>query len=491
MLPLNRISLLTAIMSLALFSMAAGFSSLYFWNKAYQGFEAHYQKSYLLGLKIYDASQQQEFNTLRNSNVFVTNVQADQQIRMDNKVILKFSKISADYKLTEFNINSANPIKIRIYRQKQKFKIADIPISVSIADQIGKLSYTLAQKCDTTIMAFKVEKKDWTLITAPNYWSCQSKPYDWRWVTILILVFALLVIVVVSQNIPKPFIHLSRIFKDNVSHFNLTKLEQDGTKESQSIALSINQYIEAEEIRLAKRISFFTAMSHDLGTPATRLRLRAELIEDDGLRMKFIRDIDHLTEMIKGSLHFMRHEAEKEAARQIDFGSLLETICNDYQDMGHSVIYQPPADFSFKNVSTFFANRKGGKTHKLQDKRIITGSCQPLNIKRAVENLIDNGLKFGSAVIVSLEASFDFIHILVKDNGKGVLPQELDKIANAFYQGKNAKQAINNGELGFGSVGLGLAIVGSIVDVHKGQLSIENSVELGGLIIEIRLPRLT
>lgn len=182
-------------------------------------------------------------------------------------------------------------------------------------------------------------------------------------------------------------------------------MELKGTVETQSLARSLNKFIEIEDQKLEKRIKFFTAMSHDLGTPTTRLRLRVDLIEDQTLKQKLVKDVDHLTSMISASLHFMRREVEKELPRIVDFGSLVETIANNYQDMGLPVLYQPPSKISFKTVGSLFGNNSDAEVKNLSDKRVITGSCQPLNMRRAIENLIDNGLKFGNSVVVSLEAA--------------------------------------------------------------------------------------
>ncbi|MBL1240929.1 MAG: HAMP domain-containing histidine kinase [OCS116 cluster bacterium] len=493
MVSLRNISLQNAIMALSILCLLAGMSSLYFWNKAYDIFDEFYERSYLLGLEIFEARQTADYSQLQKSDVKVSIVKAQEHMRLDNILVLNFEKIDADYKLTELNLSAASTGKstqIRIYRANRKFKIADIPHGVSRADQFGKLSYRFAQKCDDTILAVQIDADFWALITAETYWACAARPFDWRWLAILNFGIIALILVIVSQNIPKPFIRLARIFEDKLHYFDMQKLKQNGTVETQSIARSIDKFMNYEEQRLDKRIEFFTAMSHDLGSPATRLRLRAELIEDPKLRQKFIKDIDHLTGMIQASLHFMRYEAEKEMPRIVDFGSLIETIVHDYQDMGHNVVYQPPSDISFLNAATLFAKASVKKTYTLHDKRAITGRCQPLNMRRAIENLIDNGLKFGQAVIVGLEADVQNIYINIKDNGGGVRPEELNKLIDAFYQGENVKiQRLEGSLVGTGSVGLGLAIVDSIVAAHEGQLNFTNNAEFGGLEVSLKLPR--
>ena len=495
MLKRRPISLNASITWLLIFCLLAGLSSMYFWNLANTQLKRHYEASYNLGLKIYEASRFDYFQSLLVEHVDLKIENPKKNKNVVNIVTFEFEKISTDYKyMTEFFLNSYtvdSQNRIRVYKKKRKFEIAELKNSVAEADQYGRLSALLAQRCDDTILAIQGKKTSWALIQSPKHWSCAAKPFDWRWVSILIMIITVSFLVFGASNIAKPFERLAKIFQNEIHYLDMKSLEQAGTTETQSIAKSVNKFIDVEARRLEKRIDFFTAMSHDLGTPATRIRLRAELIEDASLRVKFINDIDHLTEMIKASLHFMRHETEKELPRVVDFGSLMETISNEYQDLGHSVAYQKPLDLSFEYASTAFSNSQGKTSHFLQEKRIITVFCQPLNIRRAIENLIDNGLKFGEAVILQLSADSKFVYVQVIDNGGGVLPQELNKISSAFYQGKNNPENLSekNNDLGFGNVGLGLAIVGNIMDAHDGILSFNNDEAHGGLVVSMKIPR--
>lgn len=488
---LNRMSLQLTVTILALFCLTAGMASVYFWQKAYSELDKYYLNAYSFGLELYQASHRKEYNNLKRQGVSVDIDQAQEKFDTKNQLILDFQKIKAGYEFSELNFHthlSSQLTQIRIYKLYNKFKVSNLKNSVSDADQFGNLSLALAQKCDDTIVVLNIDKDNWALISAPIYWACSSKPFDQRWISIVIFIISLLVVFLASQNIPQPFVTLARVFKNKIHYSDISRMELKGTIETQSLAKSLNNFIEIEDKKLEKRIKFFTAMSHDLGTPITRLRLRVDLIEDQVLKQKLIKDVDHLTSMISASLHFMRHEVEKEPPRIVDFGSLVETIANNYQDMDLSVLYQPPSKISFKTVGSLFGNSSDAEIKDISDRRLITGSCQPLNMRRAIENLIDNGLKFGDSVIISLEADSEFIYIIVKDDGGGVAPQEIDKIASAFFQGANAKLRTEE-PIGFGNVGLGLAIVGAIVDAHEGQVSFHNDPEVGGFVVSLKLPR--
>ncbi len=488
---LNRMSLQSSVLILALFCLSTGMTSVFFWQKAYFELDKHYLDAHKFGLELYQASYKKEYDNLKRQGVFVDIVQVKKNFNTENQLILNFQKIKPGYELSELNFHthlSSQLTQIRIYKLRNKFRVANLNNSVSDADQFGNLSLELAQKCDDTTIVLHVDYDNWAIISAPLYWACSSKPYDQRWVSIVIFIISLLVVFLASQNIPQPFVNLAKVFKNKIHYLDTSKMELKGTKETQSLAKSLNKFIETEDKKLEKRIKFFIAMSHDLGTPTTRLRLRVDLIEDQSLKKKLIKDVDHLTSMISASLHFMRHEVEKELPRIVDFGSLVETIANSYQDMALPVLYQSPSKISFKTVASLFGNNNDAEVKNISDKRVIIGSCQPLNMRRAVENLIDNGLKFGNSVVVNLEADFEFIYITVKDDGDGVAPQELGEITNAFFQGVNAKTRSEE-TIGFGNVGLGLAIVGAIVDEHEGQLSFYNDSEVGGFVVSMKLPR--
>ena len=126
------------------------------------------------------------------------------------------------------------------------------------------------------------------------------------------------------------------------------------------------------------RTRMIAAMSHDLRTPLTRLRLRAELVEDHDQQQKMLADLDMMGEMIESVLSFARDDTKHESRSLVDLSALVEGICQDAADAGEPVTFSGP--------------------------RGVTISCRPTAMRRAISNLVDNAVKYGGSAAVSLIA---------------------------------------------------------------------------------------
>jgi signal transduction histidine kinase len=199
------------------------------------------------------------------------------------------------------------------------------------------------------------------------------------------------------------------------------------------------------------------AVSHDLRTPITRLRLRAEDIERLSLKKQVIRDLDTMRSMVHAALSFLRDQNSRSKQERIDLTSLVQTICDDCFDMGHEVIFE-------------------GASHLYVD-------GDPERLARAITNLVENGFKFGKAVTITLRARENrTVDIDVCDDGPGIPDSEKRRVLEPFYRRDHAR-GLNSND----SFGLGLSISQVIAEAHSGWLSLHDA-EPAGLIARLTLP---
>ncbi|WP_244070863.1 ATP-binding protein [Bradyrhizobium sp. Ce-3] len=232
-------------------------------------------------------------------------------------------------------------------------------------------------------------------------------------------------------------------------------LRRRGPREIAQVADALNDMRTRIAALLDDRTRMLAAISHDLRTPLTRLRLRSERVREDALRTAMLGDIAKVTRMINETLEFLREDARTEAASCIDLPSFLQTICSDFADTGHAVSYAGPARLPYV--------------------------CRPRALSRAVTNVVENAVKHGGLVAVTLRlAEADHVEIAVADDGPGIPPALRDKVFEPFFKADSARQ-------GSGGFGLGLSIAQDIVKRHGGSIALKPG-EPSGLLVSMLLP---
>jgi signal transduction histidine kinase len=210
-----------------------------------------------------------------------------------------------------------------------------------------------------------------------------------------------------------------------------------------------------------------SSISHDLGTPATKLKLRTALIEDKKLREKLETDVDKMIDMMNAVLSYTRSEMNIEEETEISYISLIESIVFDYQDLGKKVSFARPENKNFGLVSSIFSVNKEYLSFKSNQNHPLLVKAKPISLQRAITNLIDNSLKYGRTATLSLETSSQFIILIVEDEGNDVSEELLESLKQPFIRGKN---------IGYTKgTGLGLTIVSTIAEQHGGSLTFEKS----------------
>ncbi len=208
---------------------------------------------------------------------------------------------------------------------------------------------------------------------------------------------------------------------------------------------------------LDDRTRMLAAISHDLRTPLTRLRLRAERAAP-AARDGMLRDIERIGRMLDETLEYLRLDLRVERFERIDLASFVQTICAEFADVGYEVSYEGPPRLAW--------------------------TCRPSALMRAITNVIDNATKHGTSVSVALHADDDVVQIDVSDNGRGIPTSLHEKVFEPFF--KIEAPAVSAEPVGFG---LGLSIARDVVKSHGGTIELRNR-SFGGLVVRLSLPEL-
>jgi len=234
-------------------------------------------------------------------------------------------------------------------------------------------------------------------------------------------------------------------------------LDEDGPADVGAAARAFNQMQHRLQRLILGRTEMLAAISHDMRTPLARLRLRVEFLADKGERERLLPTLDEMEAMVLSVLQFLRGSAPTEEARDVDIPSLVDSICMDMAATGLPV--------AFEGLAPALRLR-----------------CRPATLRRAVENLIHNAVRYGKLARVSLAHDEREIRICIRDEGPGVPEDCLERIVQPFIRGEESRSRDTGGH------GLGLSTALTIAHAHGGDLLLENLPQ-GGFRASIILPR--
>ncbi len=237
---------------------------------------------------------------------------------------------------------------------------------------------------------------------------------------------------------------------------SITIIPEMKIPEYKAIADSFNNMQTRLKRFVDERTQMLGAISHDLSTPLTRLRLLAEDLANIQQREQVLSDIYEMEMMIKTSLIFARDDAHQEPSVNVDIASLVISLCDSMIDMGKVASYSGPDHASVR--------------------------CRPIAIRRALSNLLDNGCKYGDRVEVELTISPGTATIMISDHGPGIAEGDQER---AFMPYQRLESSRNRET---GGTGLGLTIARDIIHGHGGEISLRNN-DAAGLAVIIDLPR--
>jgi signal transduction histidine kinase len=237
----------------------------------------------------------------------------------------------------------------------------------------------------------------------------------------------------------------------------ITPVPERGPQEVRIAARALNQMRERIKGLIDDRTRMLAAVSHDLRTPITRLRLQCEFIDDESTRAKLLGELAHMESMVESVLHFLRNSRTGRQAVRLDLATSLQTICDQFADTGREVGYHGP------------------------DHAVIR--AHPEDLHRALTNLIDNAVRHGGNADVKLTLTKPTVTIAIEDDGPGIPDAHKQAMFEPFVRGDTARGM--NDKTGFG---LGLSIARAVIEAHRGSLELLDR-EPHGLVAQVILPQ--
>lgn len=365
---------------------------------------------------------------------------------------------------------NADPIRgqalgLTVVSDKLQYKLSELLSgpSATPAEKMGQITRLLATFCSHATLYAHNDHDSWIRISGDPLWSCEARPRDYRLPAVFIAVVAIAIMMTQVANITATFQTFAQALHARRRLGGPEVYTTEGPAELRDIVDAVNSYLQAERESLSKRAVVLSGVSHDLGTPATRLRLRTALIEDDELRGKLEGDIDQMTGMIESALTYTRAELNVEDPRQLSLSSLVEALVADYQDTGRHVILEETKPVIVEGGASVFMSRKGHGTVP-EDRRVLV-TARPISLQRAISNLIDNALKYGRRATVALVTDAETATVIVEDEGTELSVEDIERLLAPFTRGDNTQR--------IDGTGLGLTIVATIATMHGGTLSYE------------------
>ncbi|QYG03033.1 ATP-binding protein [Massilia sp. NP310] len=311
------------------------------------------------------------------------------------------------------------------------------------------------------VIQTEIEPGNWLYLAAlmPNpYFLSGSDPFSWDRLMpqALSLAVVLLLCLLVVRSITRPLAALSDAAaavgqgQDDAR----APLPETGSREFVNTARAFGAMRERIARYIEDRERLFISISHDLRTPITRLKLRAELLDDEALRNDFEEDLDELDMMVKGALQCVKDSDIHENPARIRLDALLGRMVRSARLAGHEVLYQPSG---------------------------VDVRGKPLALKRALGNLLDNALYYGARAEIAVREEPGSVVVEVRDHGPGVPEDALASLFDPYVRLAHGRERNDGG------MGLGLGIARGIIEAHDGQLELRNHPE-GGLVAQVRLP---
>ena len=232
-------------------------------------------------------------------------------------------------------------------------------------------------------------------------------------------------------------------------------LQETGAPEMRAAARAFNEM----QLRLRRliddRTQMLAAISHDLKTPITRLRLRAEFIEEPALQDKMLADLAEMEAIVTSTLAFARSDARSEDSEAVDLADMLQSLAESRADSGALVGYEGPAHLTIR--------------------------ARPIALRRALSNLIDNAIKYGTSAHIALRIEDRQAVVEIADEGPGIAAEQMELVFRPYYRLEVSRSRETGG------VGLGLSIARAVIRAEGGEIALTNRPE-GGLCARVTLP---
>ena len=466
-------------------SMLAGIISAYIWSYSGTQWERHLNRSYIAGIVLFENIKMGEQPP---QQIEIESLSGQISKLADAGLFRKLPDVAVSDFITQLslspgvgNIRNKNSISIALISPDIQYPLANLKInsSTSLSEKFGDVTRMLSSYCSEPILYMQYGDKPWIRVDGNEIWGCDAAPTDYRIISMLLVFLSLIILISFILNTSLAFQSFAELLSKRGLNKRTGHFQIKGPAELRSMIETINNYLDIEQESLARRATFLSGVSHDLGTPATRLKFRAQTIEDKELKERLNSDIDQMTSMIESVLQYTQSEMKLEELRQISLQSLIEAIVSDFQDANHPVKFVEQESLSVSAKTILFNSKpKLLKSKFLSGKNVII-FARPLSMQRAIINLIDNALKYGRKANVSLQADSQKASIIIYDYGNSESVENLTHLTVPFKRGENAKN--------IKGMGIGLAIVSTIAEQHGGNLSFDKWEQ--GLCAILSIPR--
>lgn len=284
-------------------------------------------------------------------------------------------------------------------------------------------------------------------------------PRPWFGGPLVPLTFQLISLVIAAwygaKLLSRPIQRLSAAAESLSENLDSPPLDESGPREARQAAHTFNLMQKRIREQVQQRSRVLGAVSHDLRTPLSRLKLRLEQVDDDKLQGQMRQDLDDMIRMLDATLSYLHEQRTSEALQWMDVQALIESLCENAQDQGADV-------------------QASGHCAPLQ--------VQPMALRSCINNLLDNALRYAGQALINLEDSREQLIIRVIDYGPGIAADKREAVFEPFYRLEGSRNRNSGG------VGLGMTIAREAAERLGGALSLEETPG-GGLTAVIRLPR--
>lgn len=351
--------------------------------------------------------------------------------------------------LKELQVHMAMPDTLSV--SPDGTRVADLPPA-----WVESSLLTQPRPAPLLVIQVQLEPNSWLFLASrmPDpYFLDNARPLTWDRVAqqLVTLATVLLLLTLIARSLTRPLERMAQVASRFANAIHLETVPETGSAEMRRTARAINDMQARIQKYLEDRTRLFAGISHDLKTPITRLKLRTELLDDPHLQADFHEDLDELDEMVKNALQTVRDTHIHENLDDVPIDRLLERLI---------------AGVSERVTCRFEA---------------LTVRAKPLALRRALGNLIDNGLRYGDRLNIDVETDGEHAEIRLRDHGPGIPADALGTMGTPYVRLEHGRLRNPSGS------GLGLSLARELLESQDGSLSLANHPE-GGLVASVRLP---
>jgi signal transduction histidine kinase len=305
------------------------------------------------------------------------------------------------------------------------------------------------------LLGVRLQDRSWLVFATSNRSWGLSETVRWSIRLLFLVVSISLFTAIAARQFARPIKGLAAAVHEFGVNPRAPPIPESGPRELRQVIRTFNEMQGQIQKFVAYRTMMLAAISHDLRTPLTRMRLRGELIDDPEQQARLFRDVDEMQAMVDGALAFFRDDAVAEPRTTFDLPHVLLTIVNDYADQRIEIRYKGPVHAVYQG--------------------------RPFALKRAFNNLMENAVKYATPPELELLCEERVFVVVVRDRGPGIPDKQLQDVFLPYYRVEKSRNRSTGG------VGLGLTVALAIVQGHGGEILLRNLPD-GGLEARVVLP---